>query len=227
MALTSAQIVTQATQICRVPGMVSQAGQQLNAILGDLCQTYDFDTIRETTTLNVTSASASYALPADFLRTREVFYSINGSIFWVTPFNNNMADYDQMFQGPGINNYPEKYATQVEISPVLMWFWPPPNIPLAITVRYQGQQPDIAVAENSTTVPWFTNQRFLIKRLTADLGAMAGDQRAQTWSEEADHMLRNYLAMSDDKEGRSMTVPLDPNRFRVTANLKPTKITVW
>ena len=57
MALTAAQIVTLACQIAKTQGMTAQAGQKLNAILQELCQTYDLSAARLTTTFNFTGSS--------------------------------------------------------------------------------------------------------------------------------------------------------------------------
>ena len=86
--LTSAQIVTLATQIAKVPGMVSQAGMLLNMVLADLCQTYDFEVARGNFNFNfnpgliappptnVTPGGGPYPLPADFLRMNK------GDCYW-------------------------------------------------------------------------------------------------------------------------------------------------
>lgn len=201
-----------------------QAGQYLNVLLANLAQSYDLDIIRETTTLNLNPGTAEYELPDDFLRTREVFYSIQGTIFWCTPYAQGLADYDQQFKGSGINNYPYKYATNVSLAPTTMLFYPPPQIAIPVTVRYQPQPTDIVTPETSATIPWFPNQLYLIKQLSAELMADAVDPRAETTANSAKAILRDYTAMSDDKEGRARNVPLDPNRFRsVVGALKLTK----
>lgn len=193
-------------------------------VLADLCQSYDLDIVRATTTINLDPGTAAYDLPADFLRTREVFYSIQGTIFWVTPYANGLADYDQQFKGSGINNYPYKYATDVSLAPTSMLFYPPPQIAIPVTVRYQPQEADITTPESSSVVPWFPNQKYLIAELAAELMDQANDRRAPAEHQKSSEILRNYLAMSDDKEGRARNVPLDPNRFRsVVGALKLTK----
>ena len=58
MALTAAQIVTLANQAAKTSGMTSQAGQKLNAILQDLCMTYDLAQARKLTTFTFNTGPA-------------------------------------------------------------------------------------------------------------------------------------------------------------------------
>jgi hypothetical protein len=223
MPYSAAQIVTLATQVSRTPGYTAQAGEMLNAILADLCQQYDFDFIRQTTTLNIGPGSAYYVLPADHYRTREVFYNVQGTIFFL--YQIPLEDYDQAFAGPGVNNYPQSYAVDVAADPNNMYFWPPPAISLSVTVRYQPQKADITTPESSSTVPWFPNQRYLIKKLAADLMMLSGDKRMNEFEKDAQEILKNFLSMDDDKENYAQTVKLDGRRFRGSAKLRPTKVT--
>ena len=48
MALQAQQIITLAVQKAGAPGFLLQAGQLLNSILGDLCETYDLDVAKAT-----------------------------------------------------------------------------------------------------------------------------------------------------------------------------------
>lgn len=224
MALQAQQIVALALSAGRgTSGYMTQAGQFLNLILSYLAQTYDFDELRKTAVLNVTGAGASYALPADYLRAREVFYSVNGTIFYLNQIP--LEEYDQCFQGPGISNYPEQFATQIETSPPTIYFWPPPALSLAVSVRYQSQPADILTPETSSVVPWFPNQQYLIKRLTADIAMLTDDTRHQSLLAEAVQILDRYLMIDDDKSGYAQQVTLDRRRFRSTGSLKPTKQT--
>lgn len=226
MPLNCSQLIALACQTAKCPGYTSQAGQLLNVILADLAQLYDFDFERETTTLNIGPGSASYNLPANHLRTREVFYSVNGTIFYLNQIP--LEEYDQLFQGPGINNYPGQFAIQIEASPHLIYFWPPPVIPLSVTIRYQPQPTDIFLPESNTAVPWFPNQDVLLKRLTAELMALTDDTRMDRFNKRADERLSKFLVMDDDKEGYAQRVKLDRRYFRgQSSNLKPTKQTGW
>jgi hypothetical protein len=83
--------------------------------------------------------------------------------------------------------------------------------------------PDIATPETSTTIPWFINQRYLLKKLAADLMNDVDDERQAKYEEDAEKMLRLFLEMKDDKENYAQTIKLDRNVFRGGGNLKATK----
>ena len=225
MALQAQQIVALALSAGRgTSGYTAQAGQFLNLILSYLAQTYDFDECRKLATLTLSGSSASYSLPADYLRAREVFYYVGGTPFYLNQIP--LEEYDQLFNGAGINNYPEQYATQIEASPTpLIYFWPPPNLSLSVSVRYQAQPSDILTPESSSTIPWFPNQQYLVKRLTADIAMLTDDTRHQTLLSEAAAILDRFLMIDDDKSNYSQQVQLDRRRFRNINNLKPTKVT--
>lgn len=229
MAYTAQKIVQKACAIAKGPGFVTQAGEYLNMILADLCQTYDFDFIRETLTLNASPVTANgdsslpigYSLASDHLRTREVFYYVNGEPFYLTQMP--IEKYDQLYNGPGVSNYPTQYAIRTETSPYTIYFYEPLQIPLTIFVRYQPLMPDIATPETSTKIPWFINQRYLLKKLAADVMNDTDDERQAKYEEDAEKMLRLFLQMKDDKENYAQTIKLDRNVFRGGGNLKATK----
>ena len=82
MALQAQQIVSLACAQAKAPGFVVQAGQLLNAILRELCQTYDLDNAKlyTTITLGTLTGSGPYPLPDAYLRAApgEVYYTIDG-----------------------------------------------------------------------------------------------------------------------------------------------------
>lgn len=228
MPYTAQQLVQRACYIAKAPGFIVQAGQYLNLILADLCQTYDFDFIRALQILNISplanlpsGIAQGYAMNADHLRTREVFYYVSGQPFYLSQMP--IERFDQLFNGPGVSNYPENYAIRTETSPYTMYFYEPPQIPLTINIRYQPQMPDITAPETSGAVPWFPNQRYLLKKLSADLMAETDDVRQEKYLKQAEEMLSKFLEMKDDKENYAQTVKLDPLRFGSRGSLKPTK----
>lgn len=229
MAYTAQQLVQRACFIAKAPGYLTQGGMYLNMILQDLCQTYDFDFIRQTLTLSVsplpangdTSLPTGYALNADHLRTREVFYYVNGEPFYLTQLP--IEEFDQLYNGPGVTNYPQNYSIRTETSPYTIYFYQPPQVPLTVFVRYQPQKDDITNPETSSVIPWFTNQRYLLKKLSADLMGETDDKRQAGWFKEAEDMLRLFLEMKDDKENYAQTIKLDRRVFRGGGNLKATK----
>ena len=197
--------------------------------LADLAQTYDFDYMRETQTISALPVAANgdnnlpvgYPLAADHLRTREVFYYVNGEPFYLTQMP--IEKYDQLYNGPGVTSYPTHFAIRTETTPYTIYFYEPLQIPLTVFVRYQPQPADIANPQSSATVPWFTNQRYLLKKLAADIMQETDDARAGAWQKEAEEMLRLYLQMKDDSEGYAKTIKLDRNVFRGGGSLKCTK----
>lgn len=237
MALTSAQIVTLATQIARAAGYTSQAGQLLNAILSDLAQTYDFALARTNTTIIFNSGgytgSGPYPLPADFLRAlpEGVFFTLNGITYPLVPID--LDEYDMLPQTMGFMSYPNLYATNMEATPPQLLIWPPASGSYVTTVRYYKQPADVTTPETSTTVPWFPNQNYLITRLAGELMKLTNDDRLHAYlvgdpnndnDMSAPSILRRYLKMKDDRESRSQTVMHDRRTFgKGYNNLKNTK----
>lgn len=118
------------------------------------------------------------------------------------------------------------------------YVWPPPSIVVPVTVRYYRWMPWIATPETSAVVPWFPNQQYLISCLAGRLMQIADDDRANfflTDKEEinaqgAGVILRRYLTMKDDPEGRAKVVDLDRRRFGAQSNwnrLPNTKSIGW
>jgi hypothetical protein len=220
MALTSAQIIARACVIAKAPGYTAQAGQYLNMLLQTLCQDYDFDFIKKTQVINLTGA-AGYALNADHLRTKEVFYNVNGAIYYL--FQIPIETYHALFEGAGISTYPNKYAVDVAASPNVLYFYPPPGIALPVTVNYFPQMADISTPGSSSAVPWFLNQEYLITKVAADLMLETDDDRQPVFEKRAERMLEKILDMADDKEGFSGTIKLSRETFRSGDNLPPDK----
>jgi len=256
----ASDIVTQACQIAKCPAFITQAQFQLNRVLETLAQDYDFPSAAYTFTNfpisanggNGTGTSTSLpinwytlALPASadpilngakYLRTKEVFYGVNGAIFYLNQVPTE--DYDKWFQGSGITNYPYSYVVDTTGSPVnnppQMSFYPPPAQPLTLTIRNQYQPNDIATANFSSTVPWFPNQQLLVRMLALMMMDYTGDQRAARMRQDIygngggdPGDLSRYLKMVGDKENYAMTVKLDARRFYNPNRLPATKQTVW
>lgn len=220
MALTSAQIITRACTIAKVPGYTVQAGIYLNMLLATLCQDYDFDYIKKTQLISL-NANAGYALNSDHLRTKEVFYNVNGAIFYL--FQIPIETYHALFIGPGASNYPNKFAVDVSTDPNTILFYPPPSITQEVTVNYYPQMPDIDTPEASTDIPWFLNQEYLIRKVAANLMLESDDERQPLFELQAEKMLSKILVMADDKEGFSNTITLSRERFRTSTSQNPDK----
>lgn len=220
--LTAQQIVTLGCQIAKVPGMHQQAGQLLNARLVQIALDQDLDVVRRTTTISVTAASPQYNLPANYLRAREVFYVINGITYWLDPVA--LEDYDKLDPLTGLEDYPYLYTTNIGTTPPVILLYPPPILAFPLTVRYMDSSVEITSPENSSIVPWFQDQRLLIKMLAEDLMDISDDARATEFSAKNDEQFRRYLRMANDKEGRTARVKKDPMTFRSHGNLLPTKL---
>lgn len=237
MPYTASQIVNLACQIAKTQsGMAPQVGQMMNMLLETYAQTMDLDKIRTPVTINVSKAvtgigynSAGYVLPANYLRENQVLYNVDGTIFNLDQISLNK--YLTLFQGTGIANYPEWYATDISDQAVTEWgapvmyFWPPPAIPLSVTFLYRMSSPFITAPETSGTIPWFENQLILLKDLSAQAMMFGDDARKDGLDKEVEARMRKYLVMKDDSEGFAQQVKLDPQLFRRRDNLKPTKIT--
>jgi hypothetical protein len=247
--LTSAQIVSIACQIARFPGATVTAGQMLNSILSDLCQTYDFDLAKGTYNFNfnvgivsnanfpnVQAGSGPYTLPAPYLR------AVKGECIW---FNQgvpyplipvDLDEFDWQVQQAGNQAYPYLFATDMSQTPPVGLVWPGASGAYPVTIRYYQQMPDIGSGATSLTangwnsgtatpdvspvVPWFPNQRYLLKQLAGMVMELADDERAQTFLGDGDPnnpgaqaILRHYLALKDDNSDRAKTVGLDRRRF--------------
>lgn len=241
MPLSAAQIVTLAVQRAKVPGMIQQAGQTLNTILQELCQNYDLADARGTFTFTfntgLQTGTGPYLLPSDYLRTQKgkQFY-----VFNFQPYSMQVVEqweYDLLTQQPGFNDFPRDFYVDTSQNPPQEFVWPPSSITVPVTVRYLRQMPDITSPEISGVIPWFRNQQYLITRLTGEMMQIADDDRAADFlTDDAEKnpqgagvILRRYLNMKDDPEGRAKTVELDGRRFGGDAwsKLPNTKTIGW
>lgn len=220
--LTSQQIINLACSIAKVPGMTLQAGQLMNARLIQIALEQDLDVIRRTTTINMVIGQAAYNLPANYLRAREVFYSQSGQVFYLS--SRSLSDYDQLFKGPGEQEYPYLYATDLGSAPPTLYLYPQPSISAALTVRYMDNLVEITTPENSSTVPWFQDQLLLIKMVAEDLMDISDDTRASEFSVKNDDKMRRMVQMANDKEDRAIVVKKDPATFRSVRMVRPTKL---
>jgi hypothetical protein len=245
MAATAAQVCTLALQIAKAPNFTSQAGQWLNAILSDLCDTYDFDIAKKTFSFtfnpaqattanfpNVTTGGGPYDLPADYLRAKlnDVMWFNQGVPYPLIPVD--LAEFDWQVQQAGNQSFPYLWATDMSQSPPVAIVWPAPSGAYPVMVRYYSRMPDIATPETSATVPWFPNTNYLITRLAGELCKIVDDER---WiallgegAQGAEGILRKYLNLKDDGSNRAKRVTLDRRRFTPSfASLPNTKQVGW
>jgi hypothetical protein len=245
MPLGANQIVTLACQAARTPGMVGQAGQKLNTILQELCMTYDFDVARSSFTFNFNTSSQGginigtgpYILPADYLRTNQgkQFYTVSFQPYELIRIE--LEEYDLLTQQPGFADFPRNFTVDMAQSPPQEFVWPPPSITAPVLVRYFRKLPDIVTPETNGIVPWFPYQQYLITRLTGEMMSIADDDRAAMFLTDQEEqnpqgagvLLRRYLALKDDPEGRAKVVQLDRRRFGISRwdRLPSTKTIGW
>src|SRR5262249_42906334 len=150
-------------------------------------------------------------------------------------------EYDLLTQQPGFNDFPRNFY--VDMAPTNAggqpqeFVWPPPSISTAVLVRYFQLMPDITTPESSTTIPWFPYQQYLVTRLAGEMMAVADDDRAASFLTDTESqnpqgagvLLRRYLNLKDDPEGRAKVVSLDRRRFGISRwdRLPSTKTIGW
>ena len=241
MALFASDIISLACQIANAPGFTAQGLKILNSALADLSDVADLDLCRNiysgiTLTIDNGSGSGSgpYNLPLDYKRAERdgVRYRYLGETY--TLISVDLAEFFQMPQQSGLASFPEFYAT--DTSPLgaepptapLLYVWPPSNIAVTLYVQYRRLLPDIALANITTTVPWFPNQEYLRYKVAAGLMEITGDSRLGAFTALADEKLRTFMKLTNDDEGRAKTVTLDRRRFGPGyATLPNTKTLGW
>lgn len=229
--LTSAQIVQRACEVCKVPGFTQQGGQYLNLTLQDLVLHRDLKMLRKQSSITITVGSnGPFALETDYLRTYDLFYTVNNFPYFLFPIS--QEQYDQQFKDPSIANYPYCYATdltatQVPGTPGQLFIYPQSTTPLALTHRYMVQMPDIATPELSSTIPWFPDQNYLITATAMRLMQATDDARYEAFKSDCEGMLRTHLIMEGDEQQVVKEIRLDPQRFHMNRTLRPTKISPY
>lgn len=127
MPLSSSDISDLARQVAKAPGYTSDADRCLNAILSDLCETYDLAVARGVFNFNFNPANVStfgsgpYPMPLDYLRTSgssgsdgagySAFWTLLGVPYPMIPCD--LADFDLQVQQAGLNSYPWLWATDM------------------------------------------------------------------------------------------------------------------
>ena len=225
--LTAAQIVTKACGLAKAPGFTSQGGQDLNLTLNDLVLHRDLKINRKETTIAVTAASnGPFTLATDYLRTYDLFYTINNMPYFLFPMS--QEQFDALFKDPSVANYPMWYATdltnQATQAACTIRIWPQSTTALTLTHRYMINRADISSPESSSTVPWFPDQDYLIHATATRLMKLTDDGRYDKFVVDGENMLRTHLIMEGDEQQVVKEVRLDPQRFRINRGIKNTKV---
>lgn len=225
--ITSAQIVSLACQIAKCPGFTQQGGQQLNLVLNDLVLHRDLKMNRKQGSIAIQIGSnGPFALPTDYLRTYDLFYTVNNFPYFLFPLS--QEQYDALFKDPSIANYPYAYATdltnQATQGACSLFIFPQSTSALTMTHRYMLNRSDIATPENSATVPWFPDQDYLIHATATRLMKITDDGRYDKFVADGETMLRIHLIEDGDEQQVVKAIKLDPQRFHMNRSLRPTKL---
>lgn len=229
--LTAQQIVALACSICKTPGYTAQGGQCLNLALNDLVLHHELKVNRYSASVSVTSGSnGPFNLPADYLRTYDLFFTQNSLPYFLRPIS--MEQYDAEFKDPQVANYPYEYATDLQPQAAtpntgipLLYIYPQSSAAITLTHRYMINRADITTPESSSSIPWFQDQDYLVHATSVRLMRITDDARRDKFEEDCDKMLREHLIMEGDEQQVVKEVRLDPQRFKMRRRLKATKVT--
>ena len=225
--LTSAQIVTKACGISKAPGFTQQGGQDLNLTLQDLLLHRDLKMNRQQTSIALQIGSnGPFPLAVDYLRTYDLFYTINNFPYFLFPLS--QEQYDALFKDPSIANYPYCYTTdltnQATQTAGQLFVFPQSTSALTLTHRYMVRRADITTPESSATVPWFPDQDYLVHATASRLMKLTDDARYDRFVKDGEDMLRIHLIEDGDEQKVVKEIKLDPQRFHVNRSLRPTKL---
>lgn len=225
--ISASQIVADACAIARCPGFTALGGRSLNLVLNDLCQHRDLKMLRQQTTISITAGSnGPFALPSDYYRTYDFFYTVNNFPYKLNPLS--QEEYDLLFKDPSIANYPQWFTTtltnQQTQTAGTVSVYPQSTSTLSATLRYFINMADIATPESSASVPWFPDQDYLLMATAVRLMRVTGDERIDDFEARSEKMLTTHLIMEGDEQQVVKNVRLDPTRFNFNRTLRPTKV---
>ncbi len=233
---TAAQICADACAIAKANGFKSQAGRYLQATLNDLALHRNLkQNLTSTPVVLAANSNGPFALPQNYLRPYDFYYSVNGEPYEIT--ERTLEQYDAYFKDPSVANYPAIFATDLSglaaepATPPLMYVYPQSNLGVTATLRYFVNQTELTPPlENSTVVPWFVDQQYLVNDVARQLMRITDDERFASWDGPdgvCERQLRKHLLMEGDEQRVVHSIKLDPVRFRMGKNIKPTKATVF
>ena len=184
--------------------------------------------LRKTETINIVIGSnGPFPLATDYLRTYDLFYTVNNFPYFLYPLS--QEQYDQLFKDPSIANYPYAWTTNLTNQQTQgagqLFIFPQSTTALALTHRYMVAMPDITTPESSSTIPWFQDQNYLIQATAARLMNSTDDARHDKFNAECENMLRTHLIIGEGDEQQVVKeIKLDPRRFHMNRTLRPTKL---
>jgi len=110
-------------------------------------------------------------------------------------------------------------------NPVELFVYPGPSGAFPTTLRFQCLMPPL---QDFTRTPWFMDQNYLVKRLTADLLITTDDARYNGLIAETRQIMGEYAKEADDKTNRAQRAMLDRQRFGYAfSKLSNTKTVGW
>jgi hypothetical protein len=173
------------------------------------------------------NSNGPFSLAADYLRTYDLFFNLQGLPYFLTEISQEA--YDAEFKDPSIANYPYEWATdlspQATQQPGNLFIYPQSNAQIILTHRYMINRADIPTPELSSTIPWFPDQDYLVQATALRLMKITDDDRLDKFKADAEDMLRMHLIMDGDEQRVVNSVRLDPRRFRSQRTLRSTKVT--
>ena len=228
--ITAQQIVTDAITIAKAPGFTQIGGRQLNLVLNDLCLHRNLKMNRVTQTLNVGAGSnGPFSLSSDYLRTYDLFYEVDNFPYFLYPLS--QEQYDGLFKDPSIANYPYAWATNLTSAATQaggsIFIFPQSNSAIGLTHRYMVNRPDIPTPESSAVIPWFPDQDYLVHATACRVMKFTDDTRYANYVQQGEDMLRTHLIMDGDEQQVVKSIRLDPQRFRINSNVRPTKLSPY
>lgn len=144
---TSAQIVAQACADARVPGWLQAGGQQLQLVLDEICQTYDFEANKASffgnlnpslvppggtppsqQNPNLIAGNGPYPLPSNYLRMRRKTFQYWYNGVPIPLVSEDDDEFDNLVQQVGIASLPRIYITDLSDPQAPTFYaYPPPN----------------------------------------------------------------------------------------------------
>ncbi len=225
--MTAAQICQDALMIAKAPGYTALAGRQLNLVLTDLSMKRNLKVNLVTEQIVVTSnTNGPFNLPANYLRTYDLFYLISGVPYFLNPAS--LREYDEEVQQAGLASFPYEWAS--DLSAVAtggvgkLYIYPQSGQSVSMTHRYYLLQPEITSPQSSNAIPWFPDQDYLMMALAARIMRTTDDDRMDRFIADAERILEPYLMTEGDEQQVVKEVTLDPRRFTLRGNLPMSKV---
>ena len=220
MSYPCAVLIGDALAIAKCPGFLAQGGRAFNLVLDDLSQHRNLKINITAQVLSLTAGSnGPLTLESDYLRTYDLFYTVNGIPHFLNPCS--LKEFDEDTIQAAVVSRPLEWAT--DLSSDNLYVYPKSDTNLLLTHRYFRMQPPIVSPESdNTTIPWFPDQDYLVQATAMRMMRITDDARYPLWVQDCEALLRKHLLTEGDEQQVVKSVGLDPRRFRLSSN-RPTK----